>query len=131
MDGIHAVYCKAIGLGKRLFCEPVPGREQTGESAALPTDPQFVAAAGDRVDTRWPPRPATDTAETFCCEPVEPALDGGEPGAVSRVGVDRAVAPGRQAFGRGIRDEGAVTEALDAARAAGPEIALAIFEEPR
>src|ERR1700683_3593173 len=131
MYRVDSVLCEAICLRVGLGCKRVAGVAQMGESTLLPSHPDIIlASAGNGVDEIIGVPIGRDNPSFSSLHPSQTALDGRNPGAAAGVHVQWPHTL-RFQIGKRVRNEGAVSQSLEAARATDPDIPLPIFEQRR
>src|SRR5258707_14510310 len=129
MDRVHPVLCEAVCLRVALGCKRITGVAQMGESTLLSSHPDIIlASAGNGVDDIVGDPIGSDNATFSFLQPSQTTLDGRNPGAATGVNVQRSHTL-RFKIGKRVRNEGTVSQSLEAARATDPYVSLPIFEE--
>jgi hypothetical protein len=100
-----------------------------GESTLLSSHPDIIlASAGNGVDDIVGDPIGGDNPTFSFLQPSQTTLNGRNPSAAAGVNVQWSHTL-RFQIGKGVRNEGAVPQSLEAARATDPDVSLAIFEE--
>src|SRR5882724_4721832 len=129
VEGVHAVLCKSVCLRVSPGCKRIAGVPQMGESTLLPSHPDIIlASAGDAVDDILGDPIGSDNPSFSSLQPSQTALNGRNPSAAAGVNVQWPQSL-RIQIGKGVRNEGAVSQSLEAAHATDPNVSLPIFEE--
>src|SRR5258705_2286974 len=129
MDRVHPVLCEAIWLRVGLGCKRIAGVAQMGKSTLLSSHPDIIlASAGDGVDDIVGDPISSDNPTCSFLQPSQTTLNGRNPSAAAGVNVQWSHTL-RFQIGKRVRNEGAVSQSLKAARATGPYISLSILEE--
>src|SRR6202166_4742435 len=131
VDRVHGVLCEAVCLRVGLRCKQIAGVEQMGESTLLSSHPDIIlACAGDRVDDIVGDPIDSDDPTFIFLQPSQTTLNGRNPSAAAGVNVQWPHTL-RFQIGDRVRNESAVSQSLEAARATDPDISLPILEERR
>src|SRR5258705_5058513 len=100
-----------------------------GESISLSSHPDIIlASAGHGVDDVVGDPIGSNSLTFVFLQPSQTALNGRNPSAVAGVNVHWSHIL-RFQIGKRVRNEGAVSQLLEAARATDPNVSLAIFEQ--
>jgi hypothetical protein len=100
-----------------------------GESTLLSSHPDIIlASAGNGVDDIVGNPIGGDNPSFSSLKPSQTALNGRNPSAAAGVNVQWSHTL-RFQIGKRVRNEGAVSQSLEAARATDPDVSLPIFEE--
>src|SRR5258708_39975772 len=100
-----------------------------GKSTLLSSHPDIMlASGGDGVDDIVGDPISSDNPTCSFLQPSQTPLNGRNPSAAAGVNVQWSHAL-RFQIGKRVRNEGAVSQSLEAARATDPYISLPIFEE--
>src|ERR1700733_3425854 len=128
MDRVHSVLCEAVCLRVGLGCKRIAGVAQMGESTLLSSHPDIIlASAGDGVDDIVGDPIGGDNPTFSFLQPSQTTLNGRNPSAAAGVNVQWSHTL-RFQFGKRVRNEGAISHSLEAARATDPYASLPIFE---
>src|SRR5713101_3459681 len=102
---------------------------QTGQAAALPTDPYLVIQSADRIDhiaIQWG---GCNPLNLAFFKEVQSASCGSEPSTILTVHVNRSVVSRWQTGGRRIGQENTVLDSLQALTTAYPNVAFPVFKQ--
>src|ERR1700728_151989 len=129
IDCVHPVLCEAVCLRVGLGCKRIARVAQMGESTLLSSHPDIIlGSAGNGVDDIVGDPIDSDDPSFFSLQPSQTALNGRNPSAAAGVNVQW---PHTLRFqtGKRVRNQGAVSQSLEAARATDPDVSLPIFEQ--
>src|SRR6266481_8217805 len=129
IDRVHPVLCEAVCLRVGLGCKRIAGVAQMGESTPLSPQPDIIlASAGNGVDDIVGDPIGSDNPSFSSLQPSQTALSGRNPSAAAGVNVQWPHTL-RFQIGKRVRNEGAVSQLLEAARATDPYVSLSILKE--